>query len=326
MRIAVVTICKDEARFVERWAESAAEADLLVLGDTGSVDDTVDLAVDLGVTVHELAVRPWRFDVARTALLALVPDDIDWIITVDVDEVLVPGWRECIEKTVAEHPNARRLGYDYTWSWIEGIEGREPDVRFHADRCHSRWGWRWVGPVHEVIAESGPAPDGAEPGVVWAGFGIEHYADDTKSRSSYLPLLELAVTEEPRNPRQRMYLAREHYFAGHWPQAREGFVHYLRMPEATWVAERADAYRYLAKMDDYPERWLLKAIAEDPVRRDAMVDLVDLLDAQERLVEAAGMATRALRCAERPGDYMTTAHAYDDDHLHAVIARARVFG
>ena len=67
------------------------------------------------------------------------------------------------------------------------------------------------------------------------------------------------------------------------------------MPEARWPAERAEAYRYIAKMDDDPERWLLRAVAEDPGRRDAVVDLVDLYESQDRLAEAAGLAPRALR-------------------------------
>ena len=228
----------------------------------------------------------------------------------------------CWSRRWPSDPWPKRISYDYVWSWTADLK---PDVRFNADRCHSRAGWRWVGPVHEVLAPAESAGD-LDARALWAGFRIEHYADPLKSRSNYLQLLELAVIEEPSNPRQRFYLAREYFFAGRWEMARESFVHYLRMPEARWVAERADAYRYLAKMDDYPERWLLKAIAEDPTRRDAMVDLVDLLVEKGRLIEAAGIAWRALRIARRPGDYMTSAHTYDDSHLHGVIARSGVFG
>jgi hypothetical protein len=34
------------------------------------------------------------------------------------------------------------------------------------------------------------------------------------------------------------------------------------------------------------------------------------------------MAQRALGMRQRPGDYMTTAHAYDDDHLREIMSRA----
>jgi len=312
----VATIAKDEEQHVRRWIESAVDADALVIGDTGSEDGTVRVARGQGVVVHELQVKPWRFDDARNALLALLPDWEDGVVlTVDMDEVLVPGWRAALEQAYAGSPDARRWSYHYVWSWVEpGV----PDVQFRADRCYSRYGWRWHGPVHEVLTPSGEDPT-LRTGAVPAGFGIEHYADDTKSRGSYLPLLELAVREEPHNPRQRFYLARELNFVGRWVESRQRFVEYLKMPEATWTAERAEAYRYLAKMDDEPERWLIKALAEAPERRDAAVDLADLYAGQGRSVEAAGMAARALRVTVRPGDYMTTARVWDDTRLRTLV-------
>jgi glycosyltransferase involved in cell wall biosynthesis len=319
VNIAVHTIALNEVDHLQRWADSAADADLLMIADTGSTDGTVELAGDLGVEVSEVVVDPWRFDLARNAGLAALPRDIDLVITVDVDEVLVAGWRELLEKAVAEAPEARRFSYTYVWSWVQGREGVEPDVMFTADRCYSRAGWQWHGAVHEVLVPSGAGLELVD--AVPAGFRIEHYADNSKSRSNYLQLLELAVIEEPRNPRQRFYLGREYYFTGRWEQARQSLVQYLAMPEARWVAERAEAYRLIAKMDDHPERWLLRALAEDPARRDAMVDLVDLYEGQERVEEAAGMAARALGDAPPPGDYMTTAAVWDDARLRRVVGR-----
>src|SRR5262245_22581537 len=165
------------------------------------------MARDLGVTVHEIAVRPFRFDDARTAGLALLPDwDDCFVITLYCDEILVPGWRSQIEAAVAASPSARRLSYLFTWSWVDEAGGL-PDVQFHGDRCVSRFGWRWRGPVHEVLVPA--ACVGGDEEVVWAGFGIEHYPDAAKPRSGYLELLELAVAEEPDNPRQAFYLGRE---------------------------------------------------------------------------------------------------------------------
>jgi glycosyltransferase involved in cell wall biosynthesis len=313
--IAVHTITLNEEKNLPRWAESAEEADLLQIADTGSTDGTVELASDLDIDVTPIHVAPWRFDLARNAGLALLPPEVDVVITLDADEVLVPGWRAALEVAIVEDPYPRRWSYTYVWSWIEpGV----PDVQFTADRCYSREGWKWHGAVHEVLVPSASRGDLDAPPAP-GGFAIEHHADATKSRRNYLELLELAVREEPRNPRQRFYLAREYFFVGRWEIARDTFVSYLEMPQATWTAERAEAYRYLAKMDHYPERWLLKALAEAPDRRDAVVDLVDLYVGQERWVEARGMAARALAVKVRPGDYMTGAHTWDDEQLVRVL-------
>lgn len=73
MRVAVYTIALNEAAHVERWASSAADADYRIVADTGSTDETVERLTRAAVTVHRIAVRPWRFDVARNAAMALIP-------------------------------------------------------------------------------------------------------------------------------------------------------------------------------------------------------------------------------------------------------------
>ena len=93
MKVAVYTIALNEAGHVDRWATSAVDADYRIVADTGSDDGTVDLLRSAGVTVHRIAIRPWRFDDARNAALALIPDDVDVCCTMDMDEFLEPGWR-----------------------------------------------------------------------------------------------------------------------------------------------------------------------------------------------------------------------------------------
>ena len=76
---------------------SAADADYRIVADTGSTDDTVERLTRAGVTVQRIAVRPWRFDVARNATIALIPDDVDVCCTMDMDMFLEPGWRPKLE-------------------------------------------------------------------------------------------------------------------------------------------------------------------------------------------------------------------------------------
>ena len=58
MKVAVYTIALNEAAHVERWANSAVDADYRIVADTGSTDDTVERLTEAGVTVHRIAVRP----------------------------------------------------------------------------------------------------------------------------------------------------------------------------------------------------------------------------------------------------------------------------
>lgn len=308
MNVTVSTIMKDEPpEFIERWAKSALDASELVLVDTGSTNDAVECARDLGITVHEIFIHPWRFDTARNAALALLPSDTDLVVKLDVDEVLVDGWRQALE----DAPTGTRYSYRYIWNF--DADGK-PDVEFSADHTHSRFGWMWEHPAHESLRST----LGYQPTIYVPGMTIEHHADNSKPRSQYLQLLEQAVEEDPTDDRMAHYYARELFFRGDWVRAREEFTRHLALPSATWAAERAQSYRYLAKMDTYPERWLLKAIAESPDRRDAWVDLANMWNDLGRDDLAAGFAKRALEIRERPGDYMSSASAWDDFTLRKI--------
>ena len=113
LKIAVYAISKNEAQFVERFCTSAAEADLILIADTGSTDNTVQLAKAAGAQVPEITITPWRFDKAREAALALVPRDIDICISLDLDEVLERGWRAEIERVWQS--DTTRLCYKFDW-------------------------------------------------------------------------------------------------------------------------------------------------------------------------------------------------------------------
>ena len=50
-KVAVYTIALNEDKHVKRWFESAKEADVLLIADTGSKDKTAFLAKSLGISV-----------------------------------------------------------------------------------------------------------------------------------------------------------------------------------------------------------------------------------------------------------------------------------
>jgi hypothetical protein len=59
------------------FANLPKHADIILIGDTGSTDDTVQLSQQHGAKVVDIRIKPWRFDKAREAVLALLPDDVD---------------------------------------------------------------------------------------------------------------------------------------------------------------------------------------------------------------------------------------------------------
>lgn len=299
MKIAVYTITKNEAHFIERWANSCIDADYRLVVDTGSTDNTLDVAREAGCSVASICISPWRFDDARNASLALVPDWIDMCIALDADEVLVPGWREHLE-SVPE--GTTRPRYEYTWSW--NADG-SPGLIYGGDKIHARRGYRWKHPVHEVITPTG------EERHEWCGLKIHHHPDPLKSRGQYFPLLELAARESPTCDRTAHYLAREYYFNHMLDKAAAEFKRHLALPTALWKAERAKSMRYLAKCEPAEaETWLLRATAEDPHRREPWVELAGFYYHRQHWAECYAACERALQIKERSLDYLSEADAW----------------
>ena len=146
MKVAIYTIALNERQFVDTWFEAAKGADYLLIADTGSTDGTVERARELGINVVDVRVRPWRFDDARNAALAALPIDIDMCISLDMDEVIVPNWRELLEP--AWERGVTRPRYKHIWSFNE--DGT-PGLEFSYDHIHARTGYLWRHPVHECL-------------------------------------------------------------------------------------------------------------------------------------------------------------------------------
>ena len=78
-----------------------------------------------------------------------------------------------------------------------------------------------------------------------AAFWIHHLADNSKPRTQYLPLLEMAASESPECFRTLFYLGREYTFHSKLAEAAPVFKKYLTL--STWPVERAEACLHLAK-------------------------------------------------------------------------------
>lgn len=299
LKIAICAIAKNEVEFIHRFCESAKEADLIMIADTGSTDGLPEVAREHGAVVHHICITPWRFDHARNAALALLPRDIDIVISLDIDEVLQPGWREEIER-VWIPGETTRLRYMFDWGC---------GISFYYEKIFARHGYFFHHPCHEY-----PVPDGriAE---VWAqtDFLIAvHKPDPTKSRGQYMDLLELSVKEDPECPRNAFYYARELSFHRRWQEAIDACKSYLQLKRASWANERCYAYRVMGRCYNEignpfeAEKAFQMAASEAPNTREPWCELAMLMYRQSRWEECFAYAMRAIRITDR-------AHVYTCD-------------
>ena len=308
-KIVVYAISKNEEKFVDRWVDSMQEADEIYVLDTGSTDKTVSKLKKRKVNVKKKIIKPWRFDVARNESLKLVPSDADICVCTDLDEVLEKGWRKKLEEIWQD--NITRIRYNYNWKLDEN---NKPIVNFYTDKIHIRNNYKWTHPVHEVLTYT----NGNEIFLTTDEITLNHYPDNTKSRSSYLPLLELSVKEDPEDDRNMHYLGREYMYYQKWNECIDTLIKHLSLKTATWKDERCASMRFIARSYrnlnriEEAKMWLDKAISEAPYLRDPYVEKAMLEYELENWNEVIKNCNTALKITTHTKCYINETFSFDN--------------
>jgi glycosyltransferase involved in cell wall biosynthesis len=291
LKICVYAISKNEEQFVRRFCESAKDADLIVIADTGSTDGTVATAKDCGAVVHDIFISPWRFDLARNAALAFIPRNIDICISLDLDEVLEPGWRKKIEE--AWTPETTNLWYYFDWGH---------NIRFPYRKIHSRHGYHWHHPCHEDLRIDGRVKEVR----TWCPhLLVTHHPDPTKSRGQYMDILQVAVQEDDKDPHHFFYYARELTFYRRWEEAKIALQKYLDMNALSAQNERCYAMRLMGKCYAETgdmrtaEKWFYMAAGEAPNTREPWYELAMVMYRQQRWEECFAASMRGLKIKDK---------------------------
>lgn len=203
-KICLYAIAKNESKNVDAWYETVKEADAVAVLDTGSSDDTIEKLKAHNVIVGEKAYDQFRFDQARNDSMELIPDDCNICMTIDIDERLSPGWADIIRNEWIDGKH-ERINYSYIF--------RDETYEISRNWGHSK-NWSWLYPCHEVMKRNGVIWYEPEECLFLNGrVTVRHWPDLTKSRSSYMPLLELRLKENPNDDMSYVYLLREKYMA-----------------------------------------------------------------------------------------------------------------
>lgn len=310
MKICVYAICKNEEKFVDRWVNSMKEADEIYVLDTGSTDETVNLLKKHNVIVQQKKIEPWRFDAARNISLDMVPLDTDICVCTDLDEVFEQGWRNKLEQIW--EINTDRLRYNYNWSFND--KG-SPEVNFYIEKIHKRTNYKWTHPVHEVLTFLGET---SENFITTDEITLNHYPDSTKSRSSYLPLLELSVKEDPTDDRNMHYLGREYMYYGHWNDAIDTLIKHLNLKSSTWKDERCASMRFIGrcyknlKRYDESKLWYEKAIKEAPYLRDPYIEYALLCYELNEFENIYNLCKKALKIKKHEKSYINEVFSWNE--------------
>ncbi len=163
-RSAAVVIARDESRCIERCVRSVLPwVDEVVVADTGSSDDTAELAEAAGARVIHI---PWTDDFSAARNAALEAAGADWHVSIDADEILTGGGAELLNLAAV----APEMVYTVNVSNAFTLAG-ESEIAVERITRILPGHVRFVGKIHELAAhdlEVVPAPvtiehDGYEP-------------------------------------------------------------------------------------------------------------------------------------------------------------------
>lgn len=274
MKIAVYTIALNEEKHVERWYNSVKDADYILIADTGSTDRTVEIAKSLGINVFNISIKPWRFDTARNVALALLPDDIDLCISIDMDEVISEDWRPELEKT--------------TGNQITYVFRNNKD--FVNNRIHARHGFMWKFLMHE-----GLVPDRTEMiDEFCPGIEVTHMPDMEKPRSQYTQLLIDALNENPDIGRYYKYITEALVAEKRFEEAEKYYLRVLQIPDFP-NEDAARVYKILSEI--IPEKtgeYMLMCLQTAPHRREPYYYIARWYAEHERWEECLSWCEAAL--------------------------------
>jgi tetratricopeptide (TPR) repeat protein len=224
-RVALSMIVRNEAPTLRRCLDSVRGiVDEIVIGDTGSTDDTPAIARACGARVVEVS---WNNDFAAARNRALDPVQSDWVLSLDADEVLDTRAADGIAALAAARDVA---GYqvsirNYVRSLAERIWDRPAKPNDSAlpaaqaypayvDHENVRLFRRdprivFAGRVHESV---GPSIEAAGLGLGHAPFLIHHFglAADVATRARknrlYRELGQQKVLDMPENAQAHLEL------------------------------------------------------------------------------------------------------------------------
>lgn len=220
-----------------------------------------------------IEVTPWRFDSARNQLLKHLPKDADICISLDFDERFCDGWRNAVESVWSD--DTTKLTYEYS----EHLSGNYNQINtIITSRIHSRNDYKWIYPVHETLQYT----QGRGERIVFCPeLKITHTPDKSKSRSSYLKLMECSVAENSENLVFRHNLGRLYYQNNQLDACINSMKWVLEHPDVTdllIVASKRYVYRSCADKGQYgfAQAKLLELIQEYPNCSSAYMELCTL--------------------------------------------------
>jgi glycosyltransferase involved in cell wall biosynthesis len=240
--LSLCMIVRDEAEVLARCLDSVADlADEIVIVDTGSLDDTISIALRYDAKVLRYA---WHDDFAAARNYSFKHATSPYILWLDADDVLPPEDREKLREW---KPRLDKDVYYLLYDYLQDEYGASLCLLHRERIVRKDAGLRWHYPAHECLL----IPEGVTsqdlPIRVVHRRPVERVRRD-KARN--LRILEAAVGDPAYRalPRVRYYLGKEYEDCGQCEAAIGAYHAFLEM-DGGWVEDRFNAQLRIARCE-----------------------------------------------------------------------------
>jgi hypothetical protein len=213
-KTACYTILKNERKNIERWLYYANPFDYCVLLDTGSNDGSWEYLceaakLDKRLIIEQKIFDEFRFDVARRYNLDMVPSDVEWCLSPDLDEYYSINTHDEMERIIDGVPDITCIACDRLDIYSPTVRVGPPTF-LPTNKIHKRHSYSWKERVYEHITWIDEGPE------------LELYSDDiflihdqdfqkTGRSSLYIDLMEKEWNENPENNWNNWFLLYHYY-------------------------------------------------------------------------------------------------------------------
>jgi glycosyltransferase involved in cell wall biosynthesis/predicted O-methyltransferase YrrM len=144
MKVTLYAIAKNEEKNIEKFLLNAKKFDDVVVVDTGSTDNTIQLLKDAGIKVYEHSQTREEFDfsVARNEALSYV--ETDWAFSLDFNEDVDEFFANGLDFVSDDVTVFKHQRYDDNGEG-EPLQSFEVHTRFHRKENYT-----WINAVHEI--------------------------------------------------------------------------------------------------------------------------------------------------------------------------------
>lgn len=262
MKLSAILIAKNEGAVIADCLSSLNGFDEIVVVDTGSTDNTVEIAKRFS-NAKVFTDYKWDDDFAKARNHALFKATGDWVMSIDADHVLVTDFNAVDLRARRANKAGRKV--------VSIILEHDPSGQQH----HVGWLFKrdpaifYVGRIHEHL---NTPIDGASNIKQTYRKSPAHALDPDRNLRILL--------KSPDTARTRFYLAREYADRRDWAQAVPAMHKYLEI--ADYLPEICEAHLTLARgywalqNGDLARKHCLEAVRNNPMFKEALLFMGEL--------------------------------------------------